>query len=411
MLSEATYSRKWWEKLPRQRNSSRLADSRSRSAKSQVDIILLAAVGLLLPVGILMVYSSSNAVSREYFDNSYHFFEMQTLWCCIGLMIMLFTAFFNYRTYQRLAWLILLISGILLLLVYIPGMGVKHGGSVRRLGIGRFRFQPVEFAKLGIIIYVAQFLNRKKDYIGNFKRAILPSLIVLVIFFALIYKQPDFGSLVIIGLVVFAMLFVGGARVYQMALLMIAAGILIAIGIWMAPYRLVRWTTFLHPWKDAEGAGYHIIQSFYALGSGGILGVGLGNGMQKLHYLPTPHTDFIFAVIGEELGFLGSFSIVLLFMVIVWRGIRISLSTRERFGSLLAFGIAFLIGIQAFVNIAVVTGTLPTKGLTLPFVSFGGSSMLVSLASVGILLNISRNKPLENNLQSRGIKFASPAGE
>jgi len=175
---------------------------------------------------------------------------------------------------------------------------------------------------------------------------------------------------------------------------------LICYEIWREPYRLKRWLTFLNPWEEPGGAGYQIVQSFYALGSGGLLGTGLGAGMQKLHYLPTPHTDFIFAVIGEELGFVGSLFIILLFMAIVWRGVRISLSTQNRFGSLLAVGLTVLIGIQAAINIGVVTGTLPTKGLTLPFISFGGSSMLVSLASIGILLNIHSKQSAVSSQQS-----------
>ena len=353
-------------------------------------------------------------MSRELLGDSYHFFKMQVLWCCIGLIAMIFTAFFNYQNYQRLALPLLVVSAALLLLVYVPGVGVERGGGTRWVRIAGISFQPVELAKIALVIYIAQYLNRKgmserggshkfveaglkpastPEIVGNgdirnFKRGILPSLLVLSVFFALIYRQPDFGSVILIGSVVFVMLFVGGARVHQIALLTVAAGTLICYEIWREPYRLKRWLTFLNPWEEPGGAGYQIVQSFYALGSGGLLGTGLGAGMQKLHYLPTPHTDFIFAVIGEELGFVGSLFIILLFMAIVWRGIRISLSTQNRFGSLLAVGLTVLIGIQAAINIGVVTGTLPTKGLTLPFISFGGSSMLVSLASIGILLNI-----------------------
>ena len=355
---------------------------------------LVAVVGLLLLGGVLMVFSASNAVSREQFGNNYHFLKMQILWCCIGVTAMGLAAFFNYQNYQRLVWLLLIVSGALLLLVYTPGIGVKRGGGTRWVRIGGFSFQPVEFVKLALVIYVARFLTQKADHARGFRRGVLPCLVMLLAFFILIYKQPDFGSVVLIGLVAFAMLFVGGARAYHMIVIMLVAGLVASVEIWREPYRLRRWMTFLDPWKHADGAGYQVIQSFYALGSGGVLGVGLGDGMQKLHYLPAPHTDFIFAVIGEELGFLGSLSIILAFMIVVWRGIHISLSTRDRFGSLLAFGLTFLIGIQAFINIGVVTGTLPTKGLTLPFVSFGGSSMLVSLASVGIIMNISREKLL-----------------
>ena len=364
--------------------------AKTEDQKAQIDRTLLVIVIVLLMVGLLMVYSSSNAISREHRDNSYHYLKMQALWCCLGLIAMTATTFFKYENYERLSWLLLFIAGVLLVFVYVPGIGVKRGGGVRWVRFGRFSFQPAEFAKLAIIIYMARFLNRNSEYIRSFKRGILPCLLTLAVLFALIYKQPDFGSVVLIGMVVFVMMFVGGARVHQMIFVMLTAGLVALVEIWRAPYRLARLTTFLDPWKDPGGKGYHIVQSFYALGAGGIMGRGLGAGMQKLHYLPVPHTDFIYAVIGEELGFAGSLFIILLFMVIVWRGVRISMFTEDRFGSLLAIGITSLLGIQAMINIGVVIGALPTKGLTLPFVSFGGSSMLVSLAAIGILLNISK---------------------
>ncbi len=371
---------------------------RSMLHNQRFDKILLVAVGVLLMAGILMVFSASNAVSRDGIGDSYHFVKMQMLWCCIGLSAMVFTTFFNYRNYKWLTWPLLILSAFLLWLVLVPGVGIEHGGGTRWIRVGKFSFQPVEFVKLAVVIFMARFLDQKRDCIRSFWHGILPCLLVLSVLFAMIHKQPDFGSLVLMGLIVFAMLFAGGARVYQVALLMIVAGLLAYVAIRRVPYRWARWTAFLDPWADPEGTGYHIIQSFYALGAGGVLGTGLGAGVQKLHYLPTPHTDFIFAVIGEELGFVGSLSIITLFMVIVWRGMRISLSIQDRFGSLLALGIAFLIGIQAIINIGVVTGSLPTKGLTLPFISFGGSSMLISLIAVGILLNISKGKSLETSV-------------
>ena len=377
------------EQQPKARNKRSLSIFKSLWNSDRTLIII---VGILVMAGMLFVYSASNAISREYFGGSYHFFMMQAIWCCLGLAVMTFTALFSYQKYQRFAWVLLVISGVLLLLVYVPGLGAKRGGGTRWIRVAGLSFQPVELAKLAIVIYIAQFLSQRVDYVRDFRHGIFPSLLILAVFFALIYKQPDFGSVIIIALVVFAMLFVGGARVYQMGIVALAGVLLVFIEIWREPYRLKRWLAFLNPWEYSDGAGYQIIQSFYALGSGGILGTGLGVGMQKQLYLPAPHTDFIFAVIGEELGFIGSLFIISLFMVVVWRGMRISLHTQDRFGSLLAFGLAFLIGIQAVINIGVVTGSLPTKGLTLPFISSGGSSMLVSLASIGILLNISRQR-------------------
>lgn len=359
------------------------------------DRTLLIVVGLLLPVGVIMVYSASNAVALEFRGDSYYFFKMQLLWCCTGLMGMLFAAFFNYRRYQRIVPLLLLVSGVLLALVYVPGLGVEIGGGRRWIRIWKLSFQPVEFAKLTLTICIARLLDKNIDHIKSFWRGVVPCLLILLFFLALIYKQPDFGSLIIMGILVFVMMFVGGASIFQIILLGGTACLLASALVIREPYRLIRLKAFWDPWQDPEGAGYHIIQSFYALGVGGILGKGIGHGIQKLHYLPTPHSDFIFAVIGEELGFVGSIFIISLFMVILWRGIHISLTTRNRFGSLLAFGISSLIGIHAIINIGVVTGTLPTKGLTLPFISSGGSSMLMSLVSVGILLNIRRRDSLD----------------
>jgi len=372
--------------------------SKTEDQKTQMDMILLVAVILLLLVGLLMVYSASNAISREYHGGSYRFLKMQALWCCLGLIIMVCATFFKFRNYQRLAWLLLGIAGGLLVLTYIPGIRIKHGGGYRWIKIGNYSFQPVEFAKLALVIYMARFLSRNSDYVQSFKRGILPSLLVLSVFFVLIYKQPDFGSVVLIGTVVFVMLFVGGAKISQIALMAFIAILVATIEVWREPYRWTRITVFLDPWKDPDGDGYHIIQSYYALGAGGVLGRGLGAGMQKLHYLPVPHSDFIFAVIGEELGFVRSLLIIFLYMVIVWRGMCIALSTKDQFGSLLAIGITSLLAIQTIINIGVVTGTLPTKGITLPFLSYGGSSILMSLAAIGILLNISKAKSVKQRV-------------
>ena len=354
------------------------------------DKVILAMVVFLLMLSILMVYSSSYALSRENLGSGYHFLKMQIAWIFVGLTVMIFTSLVNYQKYAPFSKQILLVCFGLLVLIFVPGLGVRRGGALRWVHVWKFSFQPVEFMKVGVIIYMAEFLDRRIDHVKDFKLAILPGLLVLFFLSVLLFKQPDFGSVVMIVAVVFGMLIVGGTRIRQMTMLIAIAAMVMGLAIWLKPYRFIRWTTFLHPWRDPDGAGYHIIQSFYAFGYGGILGTGLGGGIQKLNYLPTPHTDFIFAVIGEELGLVGSLAVTAAFATIVWRGMRISMSIQERFGSLLALGITLLIGIEAAINIGVVTGSLPTKGLTLPFVSFGGSSMVSSLAAVGILLNISR---------------------
>jgi cell division protein FtsW len=368
-----------------------------KKASVKFDKYILIVVGLLLIIGILMVYSASNAFSREQLGDSLHYLKRQLISCGLGLALMFGAMWIDYRLYQRLAWMMIAFSMILLVLIFIPDVGVKIGGSTRWIKIGNFTFQPVEIAKLALIVYMARFLSKKNDYVKSFKRGILPFLIIISVYLGLLCAQPDFGSVILIVFLAFILLFIGGARVLHLVSLGSVAIVFIAIGVLLAPYRIQRVLTFVNPWNDPEGTGYHIIQSFYALGSGGVLGTGLGEGVQKLHYLPTPHTDFIFSVIGEELGFVGTSILVILFMIVVWRGIHISLKTEDRFGSLLAIGISCLIGIQTIINIGVATGSLPSKGITLPFISYGGSSLVVSLIAIGVLLNISKNRVLSDN--------------
>ncbi len=356
------------------------------------DKYILGAIGFLLVIGILMVYSASNAFSRDQQGDSLFYLKRQLFSCCLGLGLMLIAMLTDYRHYQRLMWLFVLVSFVLLLIVFIPGVGVKIGGSTRWIKIWKFTFQPVELAKLALIIYIARFLDRRSEHLNEFKVGILPPLIVFSVFFALLAFQPDFGSIVLLIALAFLMLFIGGARIYHLMILSLTAIIGLIIGTILEPYRLNRVKIFLDPWKDPEGDGYQAVHSLYSLGSGRIFGRGVGGGVEKLHYLPTPHTDSIFAVIGEESGFLGTVFIIALFMVIVWRGKKISDSTDDRFGKLLAIGISCLIGVQAIINIGVVTSLLPAKGITLPFISFGGSSLVTSLFAVGILLNISKNR-------------------
>ncbi|MGB9596977.1 MAG: putative lipid II flippase FtsW [Candidatus Poribacteria bacterium] len=356
------------------------------------DRYILGAIGFLLVIGILMVYSASNAFSKDQQGDSLFYLKRQLFSCCLGLGLMLIAMLIDYRLYRHLMWIFVLISLALLIMVFIPGIGVTIGGSTRWIKIWRFTFQPVEFAKLTLIIYIARFLDQCSEYINEFKKGIIPPLIVFSVFFALLAFQPDFGSIVLLTTLAFFMLFVGGTRIRHLLILSSTAIIGLAIGTITEPYRLNRVKIFFDPWKDPEGDGYQAVHSLYSLGSGGIFGRGVGGGVEKLHYLPTPHTDSIFAVVGEEIGFVGTVSVIILFMIIVWRGKRISDSTDDRFGKFLAVGISCLIGIQAIINIGVATSSLPAKGITLPFISFGGSSLVVNLFAMGILLNISKNK-------------------
>jgi len=280
---------------------------------------------------------------------------------------------------------------ILLVLVLVPPFGVTINGTRRWIRLGPVSFQPAELAKLALVIYLAAFFARKRDEIGDFRRGVLPPLAVAGTLAALVFAQPDLGTCLTLVALTFGLLFLAGGRVRHLLIVVAPALPLLALAIWAAPYRLRRITAFVDPWADPRGSGFQIIQSWLALGNGGLVGQGVGASKQKLFYLPESHTDFIFAIIGEELGFVGAASIVLLFVVFAWRGLRIGLRAPDPFGTYLALGITVLVATQTVVNLGVVTGLLPTKGLPLPFISFGGSALLVTMLSTGVLLNISQH--------------------
>lgn len=281
-------------------------------------------------------------------------------------------------------------------MVYFPGIGRTAGGASRWVRFGFFSFQPSEIAKFALILYIAESLTRKqtKD-IETFVRGVLPPLIIMFVMFLLILNEPDFSTSIIILGISFIMLFIGGTRVIQLYALIVAA---IPLGILILSreeYRKSRLLSFLNPWKDPLDSGFHIIQSLLALGSGGIFGIGLAESKQKYFYLPDQHTDFIFSIIGEELGFIGTVVIIVLFIILLWRGFRIALDTSDPFGTLLAAGITSMIVFQSIINIGVVTKMVPTTGITLPFISYGGTSLIINMFCVGILLNISRYKTIK----------------
>jgi cell division protein FtsW len=296
------------------------------------------------------------------------------------------------RLYRILAYPALVISFILLVMLFFPGMGRSVGGACRWLRIAGFSLQPSELAKLSLAIYIAYSMSKKGTNMSSFSQGLLPHLFIVGAFMFLILLQPDFGTTVIIGCWLVIILFVGGLNLLHllsMALISLPAMLWL---IWRADYRINRLWAFMHPWDDPQGLGYHIIHSFLAFGSGGILGVGLGNSKQKLLYLPEPHTDFILSIIAEELGLLGIIAIIVLFGVLILRGIKIALEAPDLYSSYLAMGISTMIGLQVIINMGVVMGLLPTKGLTLPLLSYGGSSLVVNLLSVGILLSISARR-------------------
>ena len=359
--------------------------------KLRPDTWLFGVAVVLLSVGVVMVYSASAIVAAERFHDPYFFLKKQVFWALLGALALWLALRLDYRRLEGLVVPLLLVAGVLLVLVLVPPLGQAINGTRRWIRLGPVSFQPAELAKLALVVYLAAFLARRRDALGDFRRGLLPPLAVAGVLAALVLAQPDLGSCLTLVALTFALLFLAGGRVRHLALVLAPALPLLAVAVWAAPYRIRRVTTFLDPWSDPRGSGFQIIQSWLAFGNGGLLGQGIGGSQQKLFYLPEAHTDFIFAIVGEELGLVGALAIVGLFVVLAWRGLRIGLRAPEPFGAYLALGITLLIATQAIVNLGVVTGLLPTKGLPLPFISFGGSALLVTMLATGVLLNISQH--------------------
>ncbi|MEK6530536.1 MAG: putative lipid II flippase FtsW [candidate division NC10 bacterium] len=355
------------------------------------DMWLFGAVVALVSVGVVMVYSASAIIAADRFRDPYFFLKKQLFWAVLGFGCLWAAMTANYRILERLMLPLLVVSLVLLVLVLVPPFSQEINGTRRWFRWGPVSFQPAELAKFSLVVYLAHFLTRRREVVESFWLGLLPPLLVAGSMAGLVLLQPDLGSSLTLVVLVFCLLFLAGGRVRQMTLVAASALPLLAVAIYMAPYRLKRVMTFLDPWADPRGSGFQIIQSYLALGSGGLFGRGLGESKQKLFYLPEPYTDFIFAVLGEELGLLGAVSVIGLFGLLIWRGIRIGLGAPDPFGALLALGLTALLACQTLVNLGVVTGALPTKGLPLPFISFGGSSLIMAMVSVGVLLNISQH--------------------
>lgn len=348
------------------------------------------AVGLL-SLGVVMVYSASAIVAADRFHDPYFFLKKQVAWALLGAAGLWAALRVDYRRLERLVLPALLVAGVLLLLVLVPPLGQAINGTRRWIRVGPVSLQPVELAKLTLVVYLAAFLARRPRAGVDFRHGALPALLVAGTLAALVFAQPDLGNCVTLVVLTFALLYLAGTPMRHLAWAITPALPLLVVAIWVAPYRVKRIATFVDPWSDPRGSGFQIIQSWLALGNGGLLGQGIGGSKQKLFYLPESHTDFIFAIVGEELGFVGAAALVALFAVLVWRGLRIGLRAPEPFGAYLALGITILIATQTLMNLGAVTGLLPTKGLPLPFVSFGGSALLVTMTSTGLLLNISQH--------------------
>lgn len=355
-----------------------------------IRISIAMTVVVLICIGIVMIYSSTSVYAQQVMGNSFYYLIRHLLFLSLGMVFAFFVMTIDYRELRKLAKPLLLIGIFLLMLVLIPGIGKESNGARRWFQIGTFNFQPSEFVKIIMLIYISDFLARKQNKIRDFKEGFLPLMMVLGLVCALIVKQPDLGNSVSIAVIMLVLMFIAGARLKHLGMILLAAIPVVCFLIIKAPYRLARIMAFLDPWEDSLGIGFQLTQSQIALGSGGLFGVGLGRSIQKLFYLPAAHTDFILSIIGEELGFVGTFTVIGLFIFLVWQGSKIAKRTVDDFGYFLSTGIVVMIGLQAVVNIGVSIGALPTKGLPLPFVSYGGSALISNMVALGLLLNISR---------------------
>lgn len=359
---------------------------------SAPDAVLFSVVGILISIGLLMIFSASSATAYATHHDSAYYLKRQLLW----LLVALFCAFgayrCDYRALKKLAPLGLSLSILSLVAVLIPHVGIIAGGARRWLGMGPVSFQPSEIAKLGLIVYFAAALSSRTGRITSLTRGIFALCVPLFIMVVLVLREPDMGTATLLALTAFTMFFVAGARIPHLLAVILVTVPFVVLSVFSSSYKRARILAFVDPWKDPQNTGFHIVQSLLALGSGGLFGVGLGASRAKFFYLPEQYTDFIFAILGEELGLIGAACVVALFVILAHRGIRIALAAPDTFGFFVATGCVALIVIQAFINIGVVTSSWPVTGVPLPFVSFGGSSLVVNLVAVALLINIGRHR-------------------
>jgi cell division protein FtsW len=360
--------------------------------REQPDTLLVAVTALLVALGLVMVFSASSATAYALYHDGTYFLKRQALWLTVALFAAFLAYRVDYRRLQAFAPAAIGLTLVMLVLVLVPHVGYVSGGARRWLGAGPLSFQPSEVAKLGIVLYLASALARKGERIGSFTQGVFPMCAIAGLVSVLILIEPDMGTASLIAFTCAVMLFSAGARIEHLVMVTLAMAPPVGFLVMSSPYRRARILAFLDPWKDAQNAGFHIVQSLLALGSGGIPGVGLGLSRQKFFYLPEQYTDFIGAVLGEELGFIGTSFLVALFILFAYRAIRIAIGARDDFGFFLAVGATSTIVVQAFINVGVVTSSWPVTGVPLPFISFGGTSLIVSLVCVGLLLNIGRGR-------------------
>jgi cell division protein FtsW len=345
---------------------------------------------VLLALGALMVLNTTYFLGQEKTGDSFHFFKLHLLHIVVGLAVLAVLSQLSLNGLRRLVMPLMIIAVALLILVWIPGFGVVRGGARRWVRLGPLMVEPSELVKFAVAFFLADFLAKRQDLLASFERGTLPAFLIVGTIALMVLKQPDFGTTVMLALVLFVLLFAAGARASHLG---IAGGLALAVLVLQAvakPYRIRRLTSFLDPWGSARGAGFQLTQSFIALGEGGGWGTGLGAGRQKMFYLPEAHTDFVFAVVVEEFGMIGALLVFALFGAILFRGMRIAHEEPDPFASLLATGLTAMLSLQALVNLAVVIGLVPTKGLPLPFLSYGGTSMVMAMSALGVLLALSR---------------------
>ncbi|MBI5026915.1 MAG: putative lipid II flippase FtsW [Nitrospirae bacterium] len=359
----------------------------SKVKGKDIVIPVLALVG----IGILMVYSSTAVIAFKKFGNGFHYLKNHLFTVFLGFIAMIFLSRVNYQRLRPFVIPMLVISVILLLLVFIPYVGVSAGGARRWLKLWPSTFQPSELAKIAMVIFLADYMSKKQEEMKSFRYGFLIPVSIMGIFQGLFLMQPDFGAAISFGILTMCLLFIGGTRwVHILGFVLMTIPLIYKL-LLSVPYRMKRIKAFLDPEQDPLGSGFQLMQSFIAFGSGGLTGVGLGSSRQKLFFLPESHTDFVFSIIGEELGFIGTVIVLGFFMWLFIKGVKIAMRSDNAFAYYLAIGLTLMIGIQALVNFAVSTGLMPTKGLPLPFISYGGSSLLVNMAAIGILINVSRN--------------------
>ncbi|MGH7916873.1 MAG: putative lipid II flippase FtsW [Candidatus Binataceae bacterium] len=377
MPSAGAYIRSWF--------------GRSETVSSRrPDPWLCLPAAALIALGLLMVLNTTYFLGRERDGDPFHFFKLHLVHIAAGLTILLIVSQFSLAGLRRLTMPLMIIAVTLVVAIWIPGLGISRGGARRWVRLGPMLAEPSELVKFALVFFLADFIARRQERMQQFKQGPLPVFLIVAPIALLILKQPDFGTTVMIALLLFTMLFAGGARPLHLGTAGAFAVVVLALQAVAKPYRMRRLTSFFNPWAKARGAGFQLIQSFIALGEGGGFGMGLGVGHQKMFYLPQAHTDFVFAVVAEDFGLVGAFFVLALFGALLFRGMRIAHEEPDTFGSLLAVGLTALLSLQALINMAVVIGLVPTKGLPLPFLSYGGTSMVMAMAALGGLLALSR---------------------